>query len=91
MTSKGTLIFFTGNTRRQRVWFRELIDCVEAPHELHVIDAPDALCKQQLAARSAHLPPGTPWTTAAEFDAITAHFEAPSEDEGFHLVHHRRS
>ena len=41
--------------------------------------------------RSAHLPPGTPWTSDADFDLISSHFRAPAEDERFNIVVHRRS
>ena len=60
-------------------------------HELHYIDAPDDLCKQQLKQRSADLPAGAPWTTDAEFDAITVYFQPPAEDESFTVVHHTRN
>jgi hypothetical protein len=58
---------------------------------LHFLDTADAICKAQLEARSAHLPPGTPWTSEADFDLISSHFRAPAEDEGFNVVVHRRS
>ena len=51
---------------------------------------PDALCKRQLKQRSSALPVGAAWTTDAEFDAITAFFEAPDESERFHVVRHAR-
>ena len=70
---------FPGNTRRQRAWFRQLID------------ASDAVCKRQLRARSAGLPEGTRWTSDAEFDAVTAYFDPPSADEGFEVVRHERT
>ncbi|MBY0279884.1 ATP-binding protein [Candidatus Binatia bacterium] len=81
---------FPANTRRQRAWFRELIDRTGPPHELHFVDAPDALCKAQLRERSRDLAEGTAWTTDAEFDAITRFFEPPSADEDFHIVRHVR-
>ncbi|MBH9579175.1 AAA family ATPase [Inhella proteolytica] len=77
---------FPANTLKQRAWFRELFEAAGAAHELHWIDTPDALCKQQLRQRSAHLPPGTPWTSEAEFDAVTAWFQAPDAAEGFRVV-----
>lgn len=58
-------------------------------HELHFIDASDAACKRQLRERSRHLPPGTPWTTDAEFETVTVYFQ-PSEDDGFNVVRHER-
>ena len=79
---------FPGNTRRQRAWFRQLLDASGVDHELHVIEASDAVCKRQLRARSAGFPEGTRWTTDAEFDAITAYFDPPSPDEGFTIIRH---
>lgn len=86
----SVVLDFPGNTRSQRAWFRELFEQAGVDHELHFIDAPDALCKRQLKARSKNLPPGTPWTSEAEFDLITGHFLAPSEDERFNVIRHRR-
>ena len=93
LLSRGipVVLDFPGNTRNQRAWFREIIERAGAAHELHVLDTPDAICKAQLKARSAHLPPGTPWTSEADFDLISSHFRAPAEDEGFNVVVHRRS
>jgi predicted kinase len=81
---------FPGNTRSQRAWFRALLDGTGAAHELHWVDVPDDRCKQQLRERSKHLPPGTPWTTDADFEMITAFFVPPADDEGFTIVHHAR-
>jgi len=91
MRGVSVVLDFPGNTRTQRQWFRELIDGAQVRHELHFIDAPDELCKRQLRERSAALPAGTAWTTDAEFDAITAYFQAPSDDEGFNVVRHERA
>ena len=84
----SVVLDFPGNTRRHRAWFRQLLDASGADHELHVIDASDAVCKRQLRARSAGFPEGTRWTTDAEFDAITAYFDPPSPDEGFTIFRH---
>ncbi|UXI70310.1 AAA family ATPase [Tahibacter amnicola] len=93
LLSKGisVVLDFPGNTLGQRAWFRELAENAGVQHALHFIDLSDAVCKSQLAHRSQHLPPGTPWTTEAEFDAMTAYFQPPSEDEGFNVVYHDRS
>jgi len=87
----SVVLDFPGNTRSQRAWFRELFEQAGADHELHFIDASDALCKRQLKERSKDLPPGTPWTSEAEFDMIMAHFLPPSDDEGFTIVRHDRN
>ena len=81
---------FAANTRGMRAWFRQLIDDTGASHELHFVDVPDAVCKRQLAERSRAHPPGTRWTSEAEFDAITALFQPPAADEGFTVIHHPR-
>lgn len=93
LLSKGVpvVLDFPGNTRRQRAWFRRLIDDAGAGHELHFLDATDALCLRQLKDRSKDLPPGTKWTGEAEFQAVTAYFEPPAADEGFHVVRHERA
>jgi predicted kinase len=93
LLSKGisVVLDFPGNTKAQRAWFRELFERANAGHELHFVDASDALCKSQLKERSQHLPAGTPWTTDTGFEAITAFFQPPSEDEGFNIVRHERA
>jgi predicted kinase len=93
LLSGGTSVVldFPGNTRAQRQWFRELFEGANVEHELHFIDAPDDLCKRQLRRRSEALPTGSAWTTDAEFDAITAYFQAPADDEKFNVIRHERT
>ena len=92
LLAKGisVVLDFPGNTKTQRAWFRGMFERAKVGHELHFVDASDSVCKVQLKDRSAHLPPGTPWTTDAEFDAVTAYFQPPSEDEGFNVLRHER-
>jgi predicted kinase len=92
LLAKGisVVLDFPANTRAQRAWFREIFERANAEHELHFVDAPDAVCKRQLKERSRDLPPGAPWTTEAEFDAITVYFRPPSADEQFKVVRHER-
>jgi predicted kinase len=85
----SVVLDFPGNTRGQRVWFRQLIEASGADHVLHFVDAADELCLRQLAARSEHLPPGTRWTGEAEFKAVTAYFEPPAIDERFDVILHQ--
>jgi predicted kinase len=93
LLSKGIAVVldFPGNTRAQRAWFRELFERANAPHELHFVDASDAVCKRQLEERTKDVPPGTPWTTEAEFEAITAYFQPPADDEKFNVIRHERA
>ena len=87
----SVILDFPGNTRRQRAWFRRLIDDAGAEHELHFIDASDTLCLRQLRDRSQHLPPESLWTGEAGFHAVTAYFEPPAVEEGFNVVRHERA
>ena len=93
LLSKGisVVLDFPGNTKVQRLWFRELFERVNASHELHFVDASDALCKKQLRERSKELPAGAHWTTDADFEAITVYFQPPSEEEEFNVVRHERA
>lgn len=92
LLAKGlsVVLDFPANTRRQRAWFRSLIETAQVPHELHLLEVSDEVCKRQLKERSQHLPPGSQWTTEAEFDAVTAHFDPPGEAEGFTIIRHDR-
>jgi len=92
LLSKGisVVLDFPANTKAQRAWFRELIERANVEHELHFVDASDALCKSQLRERSRGLPAGTPWTREADFEAITEYFQPPTEDENFNVVRHGR-
>jgi predicted kinase len=81
---------FAAATKSQRAWFRELIKRTHVENELHFLDVPDALCKTQLRARSRELPSGTRWTTDADFDAINAYFQPPSDEEEFNVIRHER-
>jgi len=93
LLSRGisVVLDFPGNTKAQRAWFRQLFEGANADHELHFVDASDALCKRQLKDRSKDLTPGSAWTTDAEFEGITVYFQPPSEEEGFNVVHHKRA
>jgi predicted kinase len=92
LLSRGisVVLDFPGNTRNQRAWFRDIVDRAGADHELHYVDTDDTICKTQLEARSANLPPGTPWTSEADFDLISSHFRPPADDESFNVVTHIR-
>jgi predicted kinase len=87
----SVVLDFPGNTKEERAWFREIIERAKVEHELHFVDASDALCKGQLADRSKSKPADAPWTSEAEFEAITAYFQPPSEDEHFNVVRHERA
>ncbi len=84
---QSVVLDFPANTRRSREWLRQVAEQAGCAHRLHYLDVPDAVCKARLRARNAS---GThPYTTSeAQFDAITAYFVEPGEDEGFDIVRH---
>ncbi len=83
----SVVLDFPANTRRSREWLREVAQAAGCRHQLHFLDLPDEVCKARLRARNAS---GThPFTTSeAQYDAITAYFVEPQEDEGFQIVRH---
>lgn len=87
----SVVLDFPANTRSQRAWFRELFETAQIHHELHFLEVSNEVCKNQLRKRSKGLPLGSPWTTEAEFDAISAYFEPPAFEEGFNVIHHARA
>ncbi len=93
LLTRGTPVVLDhpGNTRKQRHWFRELIERASGPHQLHFVDAGEDTCKRQLKQRSSSLPEGGAWTTDAEFDAITAFFKPPTDNENFNEIRHQRA
>ncbi|CAB3683771.1 hypothetical protein LMG26696_04542 [Achromobacter pulmonis] len=81
----SVVLDFPANTRASRAWLRQVVDAAGCRHQLHFLDLPDAVCKARLRARNQS---GThPFTTSeAQYDAITAYFVAPQDDEGFEIV-----
>jgi len=82
---------FPANTLRQREWMRGLITRTGAPHELHYLVVPDAVCKARLAKRAQEQPRRAATDTVEMFERITAHFQAPTPEEGFNLIRHEHS
>ncbi len=83
----SVVLDFPANTVANRAWMREIIERSGARNVLHVLDVPDDVCRARLRARNAA---GRHDFAAsdAEFDAITAYFTPPTEDEGFNIVVH---
>ncbi|WNJ98264.1 ATP-binding protein [Thalassospiraceae bacterium LMO-JJ14] len=81
----SVVLDFPANTRQIRAWMHSLIKEAGAAHALHLLDLPDAVCKERLRERNAA---GTHEFTVSDeqFDQITRHFERPVPDEGFKIV-----
>lgn len=84
----SVVLDFPANTLASRAWMRSLFEAAQADHRLHVLDAPDEVCKARLRARNAA---GTHdfAPSDAEFDLITSYFVPPSDAEGFKVVRHQ--
>jgi predicted kinase len=83
----SVVLDFPANTVGTRGWMRAVIDQARVAHELHVLDIPDALCRQRLAERNAggeH-----PFQVSeAEYEQFTRYFVPPTPEEGFNVVMH---
>lgn len=78
---------FPANTLKQRAWLKTLIDNAGCDHTLHHLDVPAEVCRQRLRTRNAA---GTHAfkTSEEQFDMVSAHFAAPTADEGFNIQRH---
>jgi len=84
----SVVLDFPANTVSQRKWMRSLIAEAKVAHELHLLDVPDAVCKERLRGRNEggeH-----PFQLSdAEYDQFTRYFVPPGADEGFIVVVHK--
>src|SRR4051812_37798366 len=84
----SVVLDFPANTLANRAWMRGLFEQSGSAHQLHYLDAPDDVCLAQLHARNAS---GQQAIVSDEmFDIVTSYFVAPTLDEGFNLLVHRR-
>lgn len=87
LTSNGLTVVldFPGNTRKQRAWFKELIQICDADSKLIYLKVDDEICIQQLGKRSKEEPERHRFDTEEMFHRITTFFQEPTTDEGFHI------
>lgn len=79
------ILDFPANTKKQRLWFKSIIENTNIIHTLHYLNKSDKLCKKQLKIRNIDKSIDAPFTTDIEFDMITKYFQEPSSDEGFNI------
>jgi predicted kinase len=85
----SVVLDFPANTIKNRDWMRSLMTEAQVAHELHLLDLPDAVCKQRLRERNAR--GEHPFqVTDAEYDQFTRHFVPPGPDEGFNVIVHTK-
>ena len=83
----SVVLDFPANTVRWRGWMRSLITEANVAHELHVLDVPDAICKQRLRQRNAD--GRHPYDVNEEtYELFTSYFDPPGPNEGFNIVVH---
>ncbi|KAF7785265.1 hypothetical protein PRUB_a5039 [Pseudoalteromonas rubra] len=75
---------FPANTRRQRAWFVELSETVQAEHQLYYLDVSDTQCLAQLVKRRIEQPARAQFDNEAVFYQVSQYFEAPEASE--HLI-----
>lgn len=83
----SVVLDFPANTVDQRAWMRAIIDRTGAAHQLHLLQASDALCLARLRARNASGEHAFA-ATEAQFHRFTKHFAPPTPDEGFNIMEH---
>jgi predicted kinase len=86
----SVVLDFPANTPSDRAWIRSLFEAGNAAHELHVIDAPDDVCRARLRRRNETKPEGLYFGHVPEefFDPVTRLIVPPAEAEGFNVVRH---
>lgn len=77
---------FPANTRAQRAWFASMITDAKCDHELIYLDLTDAQCLSQIDQRRLEQPERAAFDNEATFKQVTQYFEAPQDDEAFHIV-----
>lgn len=78
---------FQANTVEARNWMRDILAQTNADHRLHVLDVSDEVCLARLRLRNEN---GTHAfaPTPEQFAQFSKYYVAPSEDEGFNIIHH---
>lgn len=82
----SVVLDFPGNTRRQRTWFKKMIEELNCDHELLYLDVTDEVCLSQIEKRRISSPQRRHFDTPEVFEKITKYFESPDAEEGFNIV-----
>jgi predicted kinase len=83
----SVVLDFPANTIRWRTWMRSLISEANVAHELHVLDIPDAICKERLRRRN-NTGEHQYAVDEATYDQFMSYFVLPTADEGFNVIFH---
>lgn len=79
---------FAGNTVKSRQWVRTVFETANADHLLHVIEATDSQCLDNIHRRNHEKPSGVYWGQVSDqtFHRVTVHFAPPEPEEGFRIL-----
>ena len=72
---------FPANTKRQRVWFKDIFSKRGIPHELYYVTADDEVCLKQLKQRQLEQPERAQFDTEEVFRLVIGYFEPPEDSE----------
>jgi predicted kinase len=83
---------FGGNTTKGRAWVRGIFESARADHVLHVIEATDSQCLDNIHRRNDEKPAGVYFGHVSDdiFHAVTPYFAPPRPEEGFNTRPHVR-
>ena len=84
----SVVLDFPANNVRWRTWMRSLIAEAQVPHELHVLDVPDVICKERLRQRN-ESGKHQYQVDEATYDQFMSYFVLPTPEEGFNIVVHK--
>jgi len=83
----SVVLDFPANTVSWRRWMRSLITEANVAHELHVLEASDAVCKARLRERN-ESGDHQYQVDEATYDLFMSYFVPPTPDEGFNVIVH---
>jgi predicted kinase len=84
----SVVLDFPANRLDSRRWMMGIIERAGARHVLHVLEVPDAVCKERLRLRNLAGDHAFQ-ASEADFDLFTRYFQPPTEAEGFDIEVHR--
>jgi len=86
LTGTNIVLDFPANTIKQRAWFRNIAEEIDAQHILIYLDVSDKQCIKQIAKRRLEQPERSSFDTEKMFYHVTQYFEAPMENEQLNVA-----
>ncbi len=87
LTAGVTVVMdFPANTQRQRKWLLSICQEIGSDHELIYLNISDERCLSQISKRRKEQPERSQFDTQEMFYEVSKYFEAPSKEEGLHII-----